>query len=73
MTSNARDEHDDFDGTTYARVLRFLRTATIKLWSAPLTLRAGLAKGYGQFTVTNDCVRSTAEPTYTRSSLPLAA
>ena len=47
--------------------------ATIKLWSAPLTLRAGLAKGYGQFTITNDGVRSTAESTYTRPSLPLAA
>ena len=74
-------EHDGFDGTTYARVLRLLRTAaarkdpscdgndgpaTIKLGSAPLTLRATVAKGYGQFTITIDCVRSTTEPTRTR-------
>ena len=41
--------------------------ATIKLGSAPLTLRATVAKGYGQFTITIDCVRSTTEPTYTSS------
>ena len=40
--------------------------ATIKLGSAPLTLRAGFAKGYGQVTITNDCVLTpsgTAAPT----------
>ena len=40
---------------------------TINLGSAPLTLRATVAKGYGQFTITIDCVRSTTEPTYTSS------
>ena len=39
--------------------------ATIKLGSAPLTLRATVAKGYGQFTITIDCVRSTTESTRT--------